>query len=385
MKVAALLVNYRDAAGTAAAAASVRADDAATEIVVVDNSDDDAHWQALRRALPEGAQAVRAPANLGFGRGCNLAMRHTDAPLLMLVNPDLRLRPGCIAALREALLADARLAAVAPRQFLDEACTWKLPPAWLPTALRGWATEAAARSPRWHPRWARAIRAENLRCWQATRPIAQRALSGGAMLVRRAALRGPAGGDASAAPLDPDELFDPRFFMYFEDADLCLRLRRNRWRLGLVPAAQAVHAWRNAPHKAALMQQGMQTFVDKHVAPDDRWQARRTGSAAATPLGRVEPLIGTRLSIGAAAGEAWCLEISPHPNLWPAVGHLGHGAVTLELGPVLDALAGGASAWLRLAGLDPEPGASARRWRWDAPASALSAAAGGLPPSAAAR
>ena len=63
MRVAALLVNYRDAAGTAAAAASVRADDPATEIVVVDNSDDDAHWQALRRALPEGAQAVRAPAN----------------------------------------------------------------------------------------------------------------------------------------------------------------------------------------------------------------------------------------------------------------------------------------------------------------------------------
>ena len=378
MRVAALLVNYRDAAGTAAAAASVRADDPATEIVVVDNSDDDAHWQALRAALPEGAQAVRAAANLGFGRGCNLAMRHTGAPLLMLVNPDLRLRPGCIAALRAALLADARLAAVAPRQFLDEACTWQLPPAWLPTTLRGWATEAAARSPRWQPRWARAIRAESLRCWQATRPIAQRALSGGAMMLRRAALRRPAAGGASAAPLGPDELFDPRFFMYFEDADLCLRLRRAGWRLGLVPAAHAVHAWRNAPHKAALMQQGMQIYVDKHVAPDDRWQARRAAAARSTaPEGLSThavpiPLRGTHLAIEAGPAQAWCLEISPHPNLWPGVGRLGHGPTTLDLHAVLDALAGGASAWLRLADLAPETLAKARGWRWDAAGQRLS-------------
>jgi GT2 family glycosyltransferase len=406
MRVAALLVNYRDAAGTAAAAASVRADDPATEIVVIDNSDDEVHWHALRAALPAGARALRAEGNLGFGRGCNLAMRHTDAPLLMLVNPDVRLRAGCTAALRAALAADARLAAVAPRQFLDDEGLWMLPPAWLPTALRAWATETATRSARWQPRWTRATRAESLRCWTSARVLPQRALSGGAMMVRRAALAARADGSragvdapAPAPALDAvapapalagvDELFDPRFFMYFEDADLCLRLRRAGWRLALAPAAHAVHAWRNAPHKAALMQQGMQRYFDKHFGDGDPWQARRASGAAAAalPSAACERLQGTRLAIDAPATDAWCLEISPHPSLWPAVGHVGRGPATLELQAVLDAVAGGGQAWLRLAGCTPGADAdtTARHWRWDAAGATLNEAAAASSASAAAR
>jgi GT2 family glycosyltransferase len=364
LKVAALLVNWRDAAGTAAAARSVRDDDAATEIVVVDNSDDDAHWQALREALPEGARAVRAEGNLGFGRGCNLAMRHTDAPLLMLVNPDARLRPGCAGALRAAMAAEPRLAAVAPRQFLDDACAWMLPPAWLPTALRAWVAERTMREPALRPRWARAARAESLRCWRADAPLRQRALSGAVMMVRRAALE--------ASRTLPGELFDPRYFMYFEDADLCLRLRREGWRLALAPDARAVHRWRNAPHKAALMQQGMQAYFATHFGAGDPWQARREALAGQPPGPpwdpQAQPLAGTTLRVDAGEAHDWCVEVSPHPNLWPAVGCLGRGPATLELGEVLEAIAGGAQAWVRLSGVADEPLADARLWRWQAPA-----------------
>jgi GT2 family glycosyltransferase len=361
MRVAALLVNWRDAAGTAAAARSVRDDDAATEIVVVDNSDDDAHWHALLEALPEGARAVRAEGNLGFGRGCNLAMRHTDAPLLMLVNPDVRLRPGCVRALREALAADSRLAAVAPRQFLDDDCTWLLPPAWLPTALRAWVAERTMLEPRLRGRWARAAHAESLRCWRAHAPLRQRALSGAVMMVRRTAL------DASRAL--PGELFDPRYFMYFEDADLCLRLRREGWRLALAPQAHAVHRWRNAPHKAALMQQGMQVYFATHFGSTDPWQARRQALSALPPGppwdAHASLLVDTDLEVDADQAVDWCIEVSPHPNVWPAVGRTGQGPTTLDLGEVLEAIAGGGQAWVRLASAD-EPLRAARLWRWQA-------------------
>lgn len=362
MKIAALLVNWRDATGTAAAARSVRADDPATEIVVVDNSHDDGHWQALRAALPEGARAVRAEGNLGFGRGCNLAMRHTDAPLLMLVNPDASLRPGCADALRQALLADARLAAVAPRQFLDEACAWLLPPAWLPTALRAWVADRVALEPALRPRWSRAARTESLRCWSARAPLRQRALSGAVMMVRRAAL--------AASPTLPGELFDARYFMYFEDADLCLRLRREGWHLALTPAAQAVHRWRNAPHKAALMQQGMQAYFDAHFGPGDAWQARRAALAAQPPGppwdAHARPLAGTTLRIEPDGADAWCVEVSPHPNLWPAAGCIGQGPATLDLAEVLEAISGGGQAWVRWSWVSDAPLRDARLWRWSA-------------------
>ena len=353
MRIAALLVNYRDAAGTAAAAQSVVDDDPAAEIIVVDNSDDEAQWQALRSALPPSARAVRAEANLGFGRGCNLALRHSGAPLLMLVNPDVRLRRGCLDALRAALHNDPGLGAVGPRQFLDEEGDWLLPPAWLPTSMRAWATEKVMRRPERQPRWARAIRAESLRCWTSDGVVRQRALSGAAMMVRRSALE------------DAQQVFDPRFFMYFEDSDLCMRLRRRGWRMALVAGARAVHAWRNAPHKGALMAEGMARYFAKHAAADDVWRQRR--EALAEPAAwRHEPetLDGTTLVIGPAWSEGWCVEVSPHPHLWPSVGRLGHGTRSLDLGPVAEALCPGTAAHIRLSALGDEAMAQGRCRSW---------------------
>jgi GT2 family glycosyltransferase len=380
VKTAAILVNYRDASGIAAAARSVRDHAADVEIVVVDNSDDPAHWKALREALPAGVIAVNAGANLGFGRGCNLALCHTDAALLMLVNPDVRLRPGCIAALRETLTATPRLAAVAPRQSLDERGEWLLPPAWLPTALRAWATEKTLREPARQARWRSAIRAEHLRCWRANKPLRQRALSGAALMVRRDALAAT----ATAWGLRADEIFDPRFFMYFEDSDLSLRLRRGGWQLALVPQALAVHAWRNAPHKEPLMRQGMQAFFDKHHGPGDPWQTRRAASASGGGASGwaldATALTDPWLTIEAGADESWCLQVSPSPTLWPAVGRLGRGRARIELDPVLEALSGGNPVWIEVS---PETGSTAglrtRRWRWS-----ISDGAGAARPSASA-
>ena len=126
MSLCAVLVNHRGAEDIAAAVAHVLRDDARTEVIVVDNSDDAREWERLEQCLPAPVRRVRAPANLGFGRGCNLALSHTRAERVMLVNPDVRVLPGCTAALTQALRDDPRLAAVAPRQFLDAGLQWRL-------------------------------------------------------------------------------------------------------------------------------------------------------------------------------------------------------------------------------------------------------------------
>ena len=35
--------------------------------------------------------------------------------------------------------------------------------------------------------------------------------------------------------------FDPAYFLYYEDIDLCLRARRDGWEVGVVPRATAIH------------------------------------------------------------------------------------------------------------------------------------------------
>lgn len=352
----AILVNYFGAADIAAAVASVRADEPHLPVVVVDNSDDAAEHRRLQQLLPADVRVLRAPGNIGFGRGCNLAAQATPAPHLLLVNPDVRLLPGCVHALRQALEHDAALAAVAPRQFLDAACQWQLPPAWLPTALRAWATERAQRDTHAALRLAKAARAENLRYWSAHTPMPQRALSGGIMMLRRSAL--PA----------HEPMFDPRFFMYFEDSDLCLRLRHQGAKMAMVPQAQAIHAWRNLPHKAVLMAEGARIYFDKHYPNDQRWlhKSRTMGSQ---PVLRTVPSWqpgGHALPVPPAWQTGWVLELSPSPLLQPAIGMTGTGACAVVTAEVL-ACFEGAPVYGRLGSMDT-PASACQLFCWPASA-----------------
>ena len=318
----AVLVNYRDAAEIVAAVASVLADAPGIEVRVVDNSDDDAQWALLRSLLPPAVHCHRAIGNVGFGRGCNLAVQASSADCFFLVNPDVRLVKGCTAALVDVLARDATLGAVAPRQFLDAALQWRLPPSWLPTAVRAWATERARREPTIRDRVRRATGAEALRSWQARLdPLRQRALSGGAVMLHRRVL------DVKG------DLFDPRFFMYFEDSDLCMRLRRQGWRMAMAPEAQAVHAWRNAPHKQGMMEDGAAIYFAKHYA-GDRWlhkahqlQHMPPGSQGDLEQPGQRTTDGIALEVPTALQQGWVLELSPDPLRQICVGHLGTGAL----------------------------------------------------------
>ncbi len=312
MDVCAVLVNYRGAQDIAAAAASVLADSPGVELVVVDNSESEDETERLRALLPPQARLIVADHNLGFGAACNLALAHSSAAAAWLVNPDVRVLPGCLQALLAALQADPHLAAVAPRQTLDLAQAWQLPPSTLPTAIDRWARAQALSSLRTRRRFVGAARALALRLWTAAPGdvVPQRALSGGAMLVRRVCL-------------DPGEhLFDPRYFMYYEDSDLCLRLRRRGWRLAAVPAARAVHLWRLGSHKDGLMAQSEPRYFAQHF-PGSRWLAREP-AAVVLPYFR-QVTSAADLVVPPALQRGWVFELSPTPLLDPAAAFVGSG------------------------------------------------------------
>lgn len=151
------------------------------------------------------AHTHRSETNLGFAGGANAAYALTSAPYVALVNNDVVLQPDWLANVRDALDRDAKLAAVQtiirrPDGMIDGAGidisdgTFRQighgQPVGVPLAV-AWGVSATA------------------------------------TLYRRAALG--------------DRMFDERFFAYYEDVELCARLRAGGWRTAVLPIVKATH------------------------------------------------------------------------------------------------------------------------------------------------
>jgi N-acetylglucosaminyl-diphospho-decaprenol L-rhamnosyltransferase len=194
----------------------------APDVVVVDNASTDGSADALRAAMPE-VRTLAAPGNVGYARGANFGIAATDTPFVAVLNGDLELKPGVAAAMLDALAADPRLGAVGPRVLNLDGSTY-------PSARRdpGWfvAFAHAALGLVWRTNpWTRRYRQLDV---DPDQPRSVDWVSGSAMWLRREALDDVGG-------------WDERYFMYMEDFDLCLRLRRAGWHIRYDPAGSVVH------------------------------------------------------------------------------------------------------------------------------------------------
>jgi N-acetylglucosaminyl-diphospho-decaprenol L-rhamnosyltransferase len=169
--------------------------------IVVDNASTDDTPTVLRKA---GAELVTLPSNQGFGRACNAGARLARTSFLFFVNPDARLEPGCIEALLDAAECWPKVAAFNPRiQNPSGRVEFK------------WRSVLLPRSA-WRERGAPDVETE------------MPALVGGAFFCRRDAFEQVGG-------------FDPAIFLYHEDDDLSIRMRRAGGALLFVPQARVIH------------------------------------------------------------------------------------------------------------------------------------------------
>lgn len=211
-----VIVHFGDPNPTVALAVSVakRPD---TKIFLVDNSAN------LPATLPPGSARVESKGNVGFGAGVNLAAEQSSAPFLLVLNPDTQITALEIDALVHALLADPSLAAVGPslaypdgRRQLNGG------------SFSGWPAEAMRVTGQGHR--LRRVRSRLRREPDIQSGLIRRDwLSAAAILLRRSAFAAVGG-------------FDPGFFLYFEDEDICRRLRAAGWEVALVSSPVVVHA-----------------------------------------------------------------------------------------------------------------------------------------------
>jgi hypothetical protein len=121
-------------------------------------------------------------------------------------------------------------------------------------------------------------------------------VSGSCLMARRAALEAVSG-------------FDERFFLYEEDADLCLRLRKAGWRVVYTPAAEVRHqlgrSMSSVPRRARL------EYHLSHL----RYYGKQTAACARPPVAcrprapgmAMRPVAGDEARLPKAAPGAWPL------------------------------------------------------------------------------
>jgi len=257
--------------------------DLATEIIVVDNASSDGAVEQLKREF--GAVSVlRNDSNLGFGAAANQGFRQSKGQHILLINPDARLLKGSLSRLKGTLDDHPTAAIAAPTLVLDDGALQESPRSFynLPALL-------ARRTLYGRTRAGQAALAEHAPSIQLGEgPTTVDWVTGAAMLVRRDAMsaQGP---------------FDERYFLYFEDVDLCRRMQATEHNVLFTPQARVAHRFGGAsrtqvPWNPLLWQHALSGLLYL-----ERWHAGWWTLRSARTLARTASLATLR------AGLLWAI------------------------------------------------------------------------------
>jgi GT2 family glycosyltransferase len=198
------------------------AGDASLDVIVVDNSCTDGTAELVAREFP--AARVVHSRNLGFAHGNNRGLETSEARHVLFLNPDTEIVDGTFGDLVQILERRPEIGLVGVRQLTPEGEVY-------PTIRRFPSVTRALGEALGSERWA------GSRAWAGERVLDPTAYeqesecdwtSGSFMFARREALQ-------SAGFLDE------RFFLYAEEPDLCLRIRRHGWTVMHLPRMTIVH------------------------------------------------------------------------------------------------------------------------------------------------
>ncbi len=250
--------------------------------VVFDNASADGSADAVAEAFPQ-VELIRSDDNLGFARANNVVAAEAQTEWLLLLNPDTEVHEGAV----DNLMAFARAnpeggiyggRTVFPDGSLNIASCWNRITPWSLLSRTVGLSSLFPNSGFFNP--------EAIGGWQRDSVREVDVVVGCFMLLRRE-LWEELGG------------FDLRYFMYGEEADLCLRARKLGYRPMITPEAEIMHivgaASKSQAKKMVLMARARTTLVHDHwpgaLVPFGRalmwiWAgSRMAGTAALARLG----------------------------------------------------------------------------------------------------
>jgi N-acetylglucosaminyl-diphospho-decaprenol L-rhamnosyltransferase len=228
------------------------AEDLALEIVVVDNASRDRSAERVAAEHP-AVRIIDNPVNRGFAAAANQGIRETEAPFVLLLNPDAEITAGTLAALLKVAGERPRAGAIGllvrnPDGTVQPSA--RKVPGLLDSLGHAFLGPALPNNP--------FTRSYTMAGWDRATEREVEWISGSAMLLRREAYDEVGG-------------FDARYFMYVEDVDLCTRLRKAGWTVMFSPEVEVVHevgvSSRSMPKRMAMEHsRSIYRYFDRHVA-----------------------------------------------------------------------------------------------------------------------
>lgn len=286
----AVVINYNGGGFLESCLAALRAAHP-TDILVVDNASTDGSLVELHQ-FPE-AQALPLAENLGFSGGANAGLDEVETELAVILNPDVEVAPDFGRRLTAAFAANPRLGAAGALLLYPDGATIQhaggvLERPLLTTRHRGYGEPLGPG-------------------YEAEAEIDF--ATGAALCLRMAAVREVDGFDEELAPV------------YYEDVDLCLRLRTAGWQVRYIPELRALH------HEGVTLQRSRAyhthffrnrlRFALKHLSADE-WRRDFVPAEAERLRWELFQELGEDWLDQSGAGALdWVVRATGEPDEWP--------------------------------------------------------------------
>jgi len=225
-----------------------------SEIILIDNASSDGSVKDIREKFPY-VKVIANKENIGFGKANNQGLEISNGKFIILINPDTIVREDTFSKLIEFIEANKEVGMTTckvlnPDGTLQLACRRSFPGPWTSfTKITGLSNLFPT---------SKFFSKYNLTYLDENKANEVDAISGSFMMFTREVYEKIGG-------------FDPQFFMYGEDLDLCYRVQSAGYKVFYTPVTEIIHykgesTKRSSIDETKIFYNAMHLFVKKHLS-----------------------------------------------------------------------------------------------------------------------